>query len=112
MADIATSTTVKIAMAASVHKDQEPSIQNAILFNLVNRLLESNYLFHIETECNNCLITRPWSIDVKLSIPYGKLDIPFLKKLLYCSDSIMICKSLLALIERAYDCFKAMDILR
>lgn len=102
----------KTAAAVTTHEAQYLLIQNTIWFNLVDRLLDSNYLFEMEIESNNCLIPSPWTTDEKLSIPYGKADIPFLKKLLYSSNSIMISKSLLALIERAYDCFKAMDMLK
>lgn len=80
--------------------------------SLINRLVDSNYLFDMEVESNKCLIPIPWEIDDKLNIPYGKADIPFLKKLLFSSNSMLICKSLHALIERAYDRIKAMDILR
>lgn len=85
---------------------------NTIWLNLVNRLLDSNYLIDIEVESNNSLIPIPWPINDKLCIPYGNADTSFLKKLLFSSDSLVICKSLQALIERAYDCFKTMDMLR
>lgn len=101
---------------STIHTTQDEALNrpatNTIWLNLVNRLLDSNYLINVEVESNNSLIPIPWPINDKLSIPYGSADTSFLKKLLYSSDCLVICKSLQALIERAYDCFKTMDMLR
>lgn len=87
-------------------------LPNAKRLSLLNRLIDSDYLFDVEIESNKCLIPIPWEINDKLCIPYGKADVPFLNKLLFDSNCTVICKSLQALIEISYDCLKAMDILR
>lgn len=80
--------------------------------HLIDVLLDSNYSFELETECDRCLLPIPWTYGDRLPVPYGKYDLPYFKQLLFSSDCVLVGKSLQALVERAHDCLKAMDMLR
>lgn len=87
-------------------------VQKALGLSLVHRLLESEYFLNIDLEADNCLKPIPWAFNDKLCIPYGHADIPFLKRLLFKSDALIVSKALQALVERAYDSSKSMDMLK
>lgn len=91
---------------------QSLHVRYATGLDSADRLSHPSNSFDIKFESSNCLIPIPWPINEKLCIPYDNADIPFLKKLLFSSDCGLISKSLQALVERAYDGFKAMYMLR
>jgi len=80
--------------------------------DLVGRLLDCNYKDELNTEIDRHLIPVPWTNDGRLTVPYGDADLPYLKRSLFSSDSVLVGNSLQALVERAHKCRKAVDMLK